>query len=358
MRAVILTIVVATFLPAAAGAQERAISVADNFTFGSARLDEQTAFAVRASATAAPQVTPVRRGETRRRPSMVGYIDDATITSKVRVRFDAGFHIDAPDRAEFFYAKCGCYRDLSPAHPAFDPEAPGPGPGVVTDLNFQQLYVQGEYAVNGRFSLLAEAPVRWIQPQSFVTGTGSFPNQSGVGDLTLGAKVSLFADDDRDLTVQVRTSLPTGDALKGLGTHHWIVEPMLLYRQRITDRLGFESQVGDWHPMSWSEGIPTSGDQKFASDILVYGFGPSFDVVNSSRLRLAPVVELVGWRILNGFQTGGAQADAGGTNIVNLKAGARAVVRDRHSFYAGYGWALTSAAWYDRVVRLEYRYGF
>jgi hypothetical protein len=358
MRVAILTIVVATFLPAFAGAQEPALRVPDNFTLGSARLDEQTALAVRASAAAAAQVTPARRNETRRRPSMVGYIDDATVTSKVRMRFDAGFHIDAPDRAEFFYAKCGCYRDLPPAHPAFDPEAPGPGPGVLTDLNFQQFYVQGEYAVGGRLSLLAEAPVRWIQPQSFVSGTGSFANQSGFGDVSLGAKLSLVTDDDRDLTLQLRTSLPTGDALKGLGTHHWIVEPMLLYRQKITERLGFESQIGDWHPLSWSEGIPTSGSQKFASDILVYGFGPSFDLVNTSRLRLAPVVELVGWRILEGFQTGGTEADTGGMNIVNLKAGARAVVRDRHSFYAGYGWALTSADWYERVVRLEYRYGF
>jgi hypothetical protein len=43
---------------------------------------------------------------------MVGYVEDATIESKVRLRFDSAFHDTAPDRAEFFYAKCGCYSGL------------------------------------------------------------------------------------------------------------------------------------------------------------------------------------------------------------------------------------------------------
>src|SRR5512133_3451572 len=91
---------------------------------------------------AQPALPPATR---RRRGSMVGYIDDAIIESKVRVRFDAGFHDTVPDRAEFFYAKCGCYAD------AGDPDAPGPRPGSAKDLNFQQLNVHGEYAVNERF---------------------------------------------------------------------------------------------------------------------------------------------------------------------------------------------------------------
>src|SRR5215831_12528169 len=87
-----------------------------------------------------PPLPPVRSG------SMIGYIDDATVGTKVRIRFDTGLHVNRPDRAEFFYAKCGCYRDL--VGPAFDPNAPGPRPDVATDLNFQQLYFQAEYAVS------------------------------------------------------------------------------------------------------------------------------------------------------------------------------------------------------------------
>ena len=66
-----------------------------------------------------------------RRPSMVGYVDDATINSQIRVRFDAGQHTHYPDRAEFFYGKCGCYRGLPTTNAAYDPDAAGPGPGYL-----------------------------------------------------------------------------------------------------------------------------------------------------------------------------------------------------------------------------------
>ena len=72
-------------------------------------------------------------------------------------------------------------------------------------------------------------------------------------------------------------------------------------------------------------------------------------------LRIAPIVELVGWHVQGGFQT--PPADASGTNIVNLKIGVRFVV-DSGSFYAGYGRALTDAVWYTDIVRFEYRYSF
>ena len=49
----------------------------------------------------------------------------------------------------------------------FDPDAPGPGPGVVTDLNFSQAFFQGEFAAGSHLSVFAELPVRWIQPQAF-----------------------------------------------------------------------------------------------------------------------------------------------------------------------------------------------
>ena len=114
-----------------------------------------------------PPPPPVRSG------SMIGYIDDAIVGTKVRIRFDAGMHIQAPDRAEFFYAKCGCYRDL--VGPAFDPNAPGPRPDIATDLNFQQFYVQAEYAVNPRVSVFGELPLRWLQPQEFAGGAAGFP---------------------------------------------------------------------------------------------------------------------------------------------------------------------------------------
>ena len=84
--------------------------------------------------------------------------------------------------------------------------------------------------------------------------------------------------------------------------------------------------------------------------------------MSTKKLRLAPVVELVGWHVLDGYETStfvtGGSGDASGTNIVNLKIGGRVAMIKGGSFYVGYGWALTSEQWYDHILRFEYRTKF
>jgi hypothetical protein len=310
----------------------------------------------------------------RRIGSMVGYIDDAIIESQVRVRFEIGWSNRVPDRAEFFYAKCGCYRDLDkfPTVPAvlpfFDPNAPGPGPDVLTELDFRQVMVEAEYAVNGRFAVFGEVPLRWIQPQAFADRPNGDPpvgfgNQGGFGDLRAGAKFGLAAAPDYAITFRFQAYFPTGTASKGLGTDHASVEPAILYFQKFpntSDRLALESQFGFWLPTGGSEGPRPGIDDNFSGNVLFYGIGPSYVVYESDTLRIAPVVELVGWRVLSGFETppGTPETDSSGTNIVNLKFGARFNFRDRNSLYVGYGTSLTDESWYDDILRVEYRYGF
>ncbi len=297
---------------------------------------------------------------------MVGYIEDAMVGSRVRFRFDGARDNPFPDRAEFFYAKCSCYQGLAGIIPgAFDPDASGPGRGVPETVNFQQLYLNAEYAPSSRFSFLVELPVRWLQPQGFkpIPPFPGFSNQSGLADVRVGVKAALVADDDRNLTFRLNAYIPTGDASSGLGTDHVSVEPALLYHQQ-AGRAAVESQIGMWIPAGGNAGVPTASSDKMSGSVLFYGIGPSFELYNSGRVRFAPVVELVGWRVLNGFQTQvggpllGAAAEAGGTNIVNLKIGARTSLNTRSSFYVGYGWALTDATWYEKVIRVEYRYSF
>jgi len=307
------------------------------------------------SAAFQPAQAPPPRGTggPRRRGSMVGYIDDPVVSSKVRVRFDVGRHSHTPDRAEFFYAKCGCYRDLAVTNPAYDPNAAGPGPGIVSDLNFQQFYVEGEYAATNRFSVFGELPLRWLQPQS----SGAFGKQSGVSDLRAGVKLALADTPEQMLTAQVKTFLQTGDSRRGLGTDHASVEPAIMYYRQVSDRAAVESQVAVWIPFGGSKGVPTSVKDKFAGNVLSYGIGPSFDVYSSGNVRFAPVVELVGWRVLSGYQTA-AVSKADGVNIVNLKFGARTSWGRGASIYAGYGRALTDADWYNDIFRFEYRFSF
>ncbi len=285
--------------------------------------------------------------------SMVGYVDDAIVGSQIRIRFDAGFKDNAPDRAEFFYPQCGC-----------NPGGPGPRPGASNDINFQQLYLQAEYAPVRRFSVFTEVPIRWIQPQSFIPGTGDvvqgvhtglppFSNQSGISDARAGFKLAVTASSNHSLTLQLKAYFPSGDGSRGLGTDHYSIEPSLLYYQRLSERWAVESQIGGWHPI---DGSTNSAGADYAGDIFFYGFGPSYQLVNRENIKFAPVIELFGWHVLGGLQTGGP--DPSGTNIVNLKVGARTSFGRHSSIYAGFGQAVTHQVWYEHIVRAEYRYSF
>jgi hypothetical protein len=293
--------------------------------------------------------------------SMVGYIDDPIVSSKVRVRYELAHGNTVPDRAEFFYAKCGCYRDIPITDPAFDREAPGPRPGAADDIDFRQFFVMGEFAPSRHVSFFAELPVRWVMPQSFIPGTGpGFTDKTGIGDLRAGAKIGLGTAESYAVTAQVKAFLPTGEAAEGLGTDHFSLEPALLYFQQM-NRFNLEMQTGVWLPFDGAAGIPVQADEHFAGNVFFYGIGPSVEVVRTDQVRVAPIVELIGWRVLDGFQTMApalGDADASGTNIVNLKFGARIVWNNRGSVYVGYGKALTDALWYDDILRFEYRQGF
>jgi hypothetical protein len=307
-----------------------------------------------------PPPPPPDSERPRRRGTMVGYIEDAVVSSKVRIRFDVGWEINAPDRAEFFYAKCGCYIDAGA-----DPEAPGPRPGATIDMDYRQLYVQGEFAVTDRFSAYAEFPFRWIQPNSFAPesippGLTPFGNQSGASDLRAGVKIAFVSEAANVVTGRVQAFVPTGEASSGLGTDHWSIEPALLMYNRLSERFVIESQIGWWHPFEGANGSPLSTDEDWAGDVLFYGIGPSVEIYRGDRVRFAPVVELVGWRVLGGFQSAAPfppPTEAEGINIVNLKIGAR-TSWDRNSFYVGFGKALTDDVWYDEILRFEYRVSF
>jgi hypothetical protein len=288
--------------------------------------------------------------------SMVGYIDNAIVGSEVRIRFDAAFNDAFPDRAEFVYAKCGCYRNTGA-----DPNAPGPGPGIPKNVNYQILSFMGEYAVNRRFSAFVEIPFRWIQPQGVAAGftAPAFPNGAGISDVQAGLKFAMLASSRHYLTAQLLSYFPSGDSRSGLGTNHYSVEPALLYYQKLSERFEIEGELGGWLPIGGSSGRGTGFSQGFAGNLFFYGIGPSYKLINGERFRLAPVIELVGWNVTGGLQTGtGTPSSASGINIVNLKIGARMGFGGHSSLYVGYGKALTSADWYDQIVRVEYRYSF
>ena len=283
-----------------------------------------------------------------------GYLDNAIPKTMFRLRFDAAYGDNVPDRAEFFYAKCGCFRVAG-----LDPRAEGP-PELEKNVDYQELSGYLEVAVTDRLSAFLEIPTRFINPQVNI-------DDGGLSDINAGFKWAFIYRDNLVMSFQLRTYAPTGDANHGLGTGHVTLEPALLSDQRLGDRWTLQGELRDWIPVGGSD---------FAGNVLRYGVGLGYDVYRCRNLCITPVTEFVGWTILSGQQlevppnvplTAQGLAPPGvnipatsaaGETIVNAKVGVRTYFGHGNDLYIGYGRALTGTVWYKDILTLEYRHVF
>ncbi len=276
------------------------------------------------------------------------YIDNAIVTNMFRYRFDAAYNNPFPDRAEFFYAQCGC----------FGPGAPGPLLPE-TNVDYQEMTPYFERAFSNRFSLFAETPVRFINPEIN-------DNTAGFGDMNFGFKRSLYACQQTYLTAQFRVYVPTGDADRGLGTAQVSFEPSLLYLRRVNDRVVTQGEFRVWIPTSDNQATVGGQQRNFAGTVLRTGYGLGYDLLKldtcCQRRRLTGTFEAVGWYITDGLALDGSNPAAGAFSvaedtIVNLKSGLRYTAGPQ-SIASSYGFAVTGDRWYSDILRLEYRYVF
>jgi hypothetical protein len=281
-----------------------------------------------------------------------GYIDSAIPRTRFRLRYDSAYGDNRPDRAEFFYPKCGCFANPALAGANFDPKASGP-PLAETKVDYQDINAYLEAAYCNRISGFIEIPYRFLNPEVNA-------NTNGFSDLQVGFKAAAIAQEDQYLTFQMKTYIPTGDGSRGLGTDHVSLEPGLLYYQKLSDRLTLEGEVKDWIPIGGSD---------FAGNVVRYGVGLSYIVLNGCKFRASPVLELVGWTVLSGKEADGATGqifNAAGDTIINAKFGIRFGFGElvqpgnfsRSDFYVGYGRALTGDVWYRDLIRAEWRINF
>jgi hypothetical protein len=274
-----------------------------------------------------------------------GYIDNATPVTMFRLRYDAAYRNNRPDRAEFFYAKCGCFKAIQP--PQNDAHGP---PLPETNVDYQELLPYFEYALNPRLSAFLTVPIRFINPQQN-------SNAAGLSDVSFGFKYALLYNVDRVLTFQLRAIAPSGNTFDGLGTGNWWLEPGFLYLKQMSQRWQVFGEFKDQ--------IPLAPRSNFTGNVLRYGLGTSVIALQSDRGYIAPVVETVGWTVLNGQEltAEGQQLNARGDTIVNAKVGLRigfgkfvgGPYPTPSDIYIGYGRAMTGEVWYKDMLRLEYR---
>jgi hypothetical protein len=275
-----------------------------------------------------------------------GYLDSAIPQTLFRMRFTAATDDEFPDRAEYIYPKCGCFKT---------PDAKGP-PLPETRIDYQELTGYLEWAPWERFSAFIEVPWKFINPEQN-------SDNSGFGDLQVGFKWAFLYEPGQVMSLQVRNYIPTGEPQSGLGTAHYSIEPSLLYYGKWSDRLEVQGQFDVWVPIGGSD---------FAGNILEYGFGAAYCVWGNDRIRVKPVAEMLGWTVLSGeqsvFSGGAVEIESARTTIVNAKGGVRiefgsqpnraAGFLGNSDLYVGYGTRLTGQWWYREILRVEYRIRF
>jgi hypothetical protein len=272
-----------------------------------------------------------------------GYIENAAPVTMARIRFDAGYDNNRPDRGNVFYAKCGCFR------PA--PDAIGP-PLPEKKVDYQELTASAEYAFSQRFSAFFNIPIRYLNPDVNA-------NAAGLSDVSFGAKYAFIYTPRRIVSFLVQFQAPSGGTTSGLGDGVWWVQPAFLYLEQLSPDWQL---FGEFRFQTWL-GRRTD----FTGNFIRYGLGTSYVVAKGRWGYVAPVVEAVGWTMLSGQELNpdlGAAVSARGDTIVNAKLGVRIGIGapqlgspypTRSDLYVGYGRALTGEVWYKDLLRVEYR---
>jgi hypothetical protein len=221
-------------------------------------------------------------------------IDATQPTNFTMVRYDSGFGLHTPDRAEYFWSK------------------PGKGPAVSPNsINVQDLRFINEAGTDA-FSVQTEIPVRFLDPDS----GGS---TSGMGDMKVATKARLINGKKWQITQIFRTYINTGSAIKGVGTGHLSLEPGILARYELRPDTYVHGQVKFW--------IPIAGDTGFASNVLTYGVGISHVLYETNNFAIIPDFELVNYDFLSGQKTlNGINVGSGGETAINVIHGARFVI--------------------------------
>jgi hypothetical protein len=264
-----------------------------------------------------------------------GYVDNPIPITTFRLRYESAYDDNRPDRAVYFYGRCG-----------------GPGPALEeTRVDYQDISAYFELACSPAFSLFVELPYRFLNPEVN-------RDTCGFADMNFGFKYAFVNNPDRYVTLQMRTYCPTGDSAEGLGTNHFSIEPGLLVYQKLSERWTAQGEFLDWSPI---------GGTDFAGGIVQYGAGVSYLAYDSGKVRVSPVLEMMGWTVLGGKESAvpspavSAVQSAAGDTIVNAKFGFRVGLGNLDGYsshsdlYVGYGRALTGDVWYKDMFRVEYR---
>jgi len=245
-----------------------------------------------------------------------------------RIRWDAGWNMLFPDRAEYFWARSG-----------------GGGLGPATSersIDYHELSLYTEAAHNG-FGAFVEVPYRSIYPENQ-------GHLAGFGDIIVGTKSVLHDSEFLLIATQFRTHLPTGVASKGLGTEHVSLEPSLLVGVHLAPKTYLQMQIAEW--------IPLGGDSTYAGAMLRYGASLNHTMwCKTEDTQLIAAMEFNGWSFQDGAFTDASGNTQSASNATYLSIGPtlRFVFSKNIDFGFGAAFAMTDPHWAEQLYRTELR---
>jgi hypothetical protein len=273
----------------------------------------------------------------------------------MRLRWDTGWNMTHPDRAEYFWAREG----VTTANAG----GGGKGPGFVpSHLDYKSLSMYMEGAAGG-FGAFVETPYLDIEPvPQLQPGMGGNPpklvgsNKSGFGDLIVGTKSLLLDCSLIQVAFEFKTYILSGNFTTGLGTGHVSLEPSILLGLCLSPNSYLQGQFSYW--------IPIAGDNQYEGNVFHCHLS-----YNRVLWRFCADVSLVGtaefneWSIINGNYTtlladGTAVAVSARNTIASTGPGLRLFICDKIDLGVGSALSLTSERWASELVRAEFRWRF
>lgn len=265
------------------------------------------------------------------------FVDGARPMTQTEVRWNASRGGIFPDRSEYIWARA-------------DGRGKGPRPpaGRIGEgqFDFDDLVLITETAKD-KLSAIIELPYRSVSPDTYAHG-------SGFGDMAIGTKTLLFDCELLQVSMQMKTYLPVGNFLKGVGNGHVSLEPSLLFALKLNCDTYLQGQISEW--------IPIGGDPIYSGSVLHSHFS-----LNHVVHRFGPDIPVVGTFETNTFSfqdgaytdnTNGAFQKSSGTTYVSVGPGIRLFFCDKLDIGFGSAIAVTgdhfSREYYRTSIRMRF----
>jgi hypothetical protein len=267
------------------------------------------------------------------------FADYARPRTVTRIRYDNLENLVRPDRNTFWLMQVTPTRTNNTK--------------AITDLRarLQEVYIYQE-AASARGSFFIEYGYRQLN-------TNYMPTQAGFSDLDFGIKSLFFDCELLQLTFQFRTYAPTGNAMLGLGTGHFSLDPSILATLKVGPETYIQGQFGNWIPIGTTSSVAGGMFYAFTSlnQVLWYPRPDS---------PLIGTLEMDAWAFENGGYTaailpgGKAQTveKGGGVSYFNIGPGLRQSICNRVDFGGAITWATSSVHFAQPWFRFEMRFLF